>query len=40
VLCSGEDDDAIYIEIIVAMGAGDATMPVAYEDHSSDGPMR
>jgi hypothetical protein len=37
---SGEDDGAIYIKIRVAMGAGDATTPVAYEDHSSNGPMR
>jgi hypothetical protein len=40
VLCSGEDDGAIYIKIIVAMGGDDAPMPVAYEDHSSNGPMR
>jgi hypothetical protein len=33
-LSSREDDDAIYVKIIVAMGAGDATMPVDYEDHS------
>jgi hypothetical protein len=39
-LCLGEDDDTIYIEIIVAMGVGDATTPIAYEDHSSNGPMR
>jgi hypothetical protein len=31
---------ALYIEIIVAMGAGDATMHVACEDHSSNGLMR
>jgi hypothetical protein len=39
-LFSGEDDGAIYITIIVAMSAGDATVPVAYEDNSSNGPMR
>jgi hypothetical protein len=39
-LCSGEDVGAIYIKIIVAMGGDDATMPVAYEDHSSNMPMR
>jgi hypothetical protein len=39
-LYSGEDDVAIYIGITVATGVGDATMPVAYEDHSSNGPMR
>jgi hypothetical protein len=39
-LCSGEDDGAIYIKITVAMGAGNTTTPVAYEDHSSNGPMR
>jgi hypothetical protein len=39
-LSSGEDDGAIYIKIRVATGAGDATTPVAYEDHSSNGPMR
>jgi hypothetical protein len=39
-LYSGEDGEAIYINIIVATGTGDATMPVAYEDHSSNGPMR
>jgi hypothetical protein len=39
-LCSGDDDGAIYIKITVAMGTGDATTLVAYEDHSSNGPMR
>jgi hypothetical protein len=39
-LCLGEDDGAIYIEITVATGAGDAITPVAYEDHSSNEPMR
>jgi hypothetical protein len=39
-LCSGEDDSAIYIMITAAMSAGDATTPIAYEDHSSNGPMR
>jgi hypothetical protein len=40
VLCSGEDNEAIYIKIIVAMGGDDATTPVAYKDHSSNGLMR
>jgi hypothetical protein len=31
---------AIYIQITVATGVGDATTPVAYEDHSSIEPMR
>jgi hypothetical protein len=39
-LCSGEDDGAIYIKIIIAMGRDDATTPVAYEDHSSNWQMR
>jgi hypothetical protein len=39
-LCSGEDDGAIYIKITVATGGDGATMPVAYEDHNSNGPMR
>jgi hypothetical protein len=39
-LFSGEDDGAIYIMIIVATSAGDATVLVAYEDNSSNGPMR
>jgi hypothetical protein len=39
-LCSGEDDGAIYIKIIVATSASDATKPVAYEDHNSNGLMR
>jgi hypothetical protein len=39
-LCSGEDDGAIYIKITVATGGDDATTPVAYEGHSSNGPMR
>jgi hypothetical protein len=38
-LSSGEDDSAIYIMITIAMGMGDATTPVAYEDHSSNGSM-
>jgi hypothetical protein len=38
-LSSGEDDGAIYIKITVAMGTCDTTTPVAYEDHSSNGPM-
>jgi hypothetical protein len=29
----------LYIKITVATGTGDATTPVAYEDHSSNGPM-
>jgi hypothetical protein len=39
-LCSGEDDGAIYIKITIATGRDDATTPVAYEEHSSNGPMR
>jgi hypothetical protein len=39
-LCSGEDDSTIYIMITVATGVVDANTPVAYEDHSSNGPMR
>jgi hypothetical protein len=39
-LWSGEDDGAIYIKITVATGGDDATMPVAYKDHHSNGPMR
>jgi hypothetical protein len=39
-LYSGEDNGAIYIKITVATGVGDTTTPVAYEDHSSNGPMR
>jgi hypothetical protein len=39
-LSSGEDDAATYIKITVATGAGDTTTTVAYEDHSSNGPMR
>jgi hypothetical protein len=39
-LCSGEDDDAIYIKIIVTIGGDDATSLIAYEDHSSNELMR
>jgi hypothetical protein len=39
-LYSGEDDGIIYIMITVAMGMSDATTPVAYEDHSSNGSKR
>jgi hypothetical protein len=39
-LCLGEDEGAIYIKIIVATGVGDATTPIAYEDYSSNEPMR
>jgi hypothetical protein len=39
-LSSGEYDGTIYIKIIVEMSAGDATTPVAYEDHSSNGQIR
>jgi hypothetical protein len=39
-LCSEKDEGAIYIKITVATGVGDATTPVAYEYHSSNGPMR
>jgi hypothetical protein len=39
-LCSGEDECNIYIKITVAMGTGDATTPVAYDDHSSNRLMR
>jgi hypothetical protein len=39
-LCSWEDDGAIYIKISVATGGDDATMPVAYEDNSSNGLIR
>jgi hypothetical protein len=39
-LDSGEDGSAIYIKITIPTGAGDATTPVAYEDHSSNIPMR
>jgi hypothetical protein len=35
-----EDKSAIYIQTTVATGTGDVTMPVAYEDHRSNGPMR
>jgi hypothetical protein len=35
-----EDKCAIYIKITIAMGTGDATMLVAHEDSSSNGPMR
>jgi hypothetical protein len=37
---SGKDEGVIYIKITVAMCAGDATTPVAYEDHSRNEPMR
>jgi hypothetical protein len=39
-LYSGEDDGVIYIKISIATGGDDATTPVAYEDNSSNGPMR
>jgi hypothetical protein len=39
-LCSGEGGGAIYIKMTVATGTGDATMLIAYEDHSSNEPMR
>jgi hypothetical protein len=35
-----EDKCAIYIKITIATGTSDATMPVAHEDSSSNGPMR
>jgi hypothetical protein len=39
-LCSRKDEGTIYIKITVATGVGDATTPNAYEDHSSNRPMR
>jgi hypothetical protein len=39
-LCPGEVEGTIYIKIIVATGAGDATTPIAYEDHNSNMPIR
>jgi hypothetical protein len=39
-LYSREDDVTIYIKISVATGGDKATTPVAYEDNSSNGPMR
>jgi hypothetical protein len=39
-LSSGEDDGTIYIMITVPTGGDDATMSIAYEDHSSNKPMR
>jgi hypothetical protein len=39
-LSSGEDDGAIYIKITLAMGVGDTTTLIAYEDHSSNELMR
>jgi hypothetical protein len=39
-LCSGGDDDAIYIKVSVATDRDDATTPVAYEDNSNNALVR
>jgi hypothetical protein len=39
-LSSGEDDGALDIKITLATGVSDTAMPIAYEDHSSNGLMR
>jgi hypothetical protein len=39
-LCSGGDDDAIYIKVSVATDRDDATTPVAYEDNNNNALVR
>jgi hypothetical protein len=41
-LCTllGEGEGVIYIQITVAIDMCDSITPIAYEDHSSNGPLR